>query len=127
MSAESELFTALAGDAPLVAVVGTRIYPDLVPQDKALPAIALFRTETRPINTIHGGPPLGADVAIEVWCMAETRLAANSLAALCVDAIPASEFVTVDQRSDIVPLAEKEEGNGILASVLTVEFLEVAV
>ena len=39
MSAESELFAALAGSTGLSALVGDRIYPDAIPENKALPAV----------------------------------------------------------------------------------------
>jgi len=39
MSAESDLYTVLAGYAPLTALVSTRIYPDAIPEDKPLPAV----------------------------------------------------------------------------------------
>lgn len=39
MSAESDLYAVLAGYAPLVALVSTRIYPDTIPEDKPLPAV----------------------------------------------------------------------------------------
>ena len=39
MSAETALYAVLAGYAPLTALVSTRIYPDAIPEDKALPAV----------------------------------------------------------------------------------------
>ena len=39
MSAETELFAALVGAAGLSALVGDRIYPDAIPENKALPAV----------------------------------------------------------------------------------------
>jgi len=44
MSAESDLYTVLAGYAPLTALVSTRIFPDAIPEDKALPAV-VYSTE----------------------------------------------------------------------------------
>ena len=124
MSAEAVAFSALSGAAPVTAVVGTKIYPDLVPAERPLPAIAAFRVETRPLNTIHGGVPIGYDVALEIWCMAETRLEANEIAELCRDPLTAAQFVIIGQRSDMVPVPEGEEGDGILASVVTAEYFE---
>jgi len=124
VSAEAVAYSALSGDAPLIAVVGTKIYPDVVPAERPLPAIAVFRLESRPLNTIHGGAPLGADVPVEIWCMAETRLQANEIAALCLDPLTAALFTIIGQRSDMVPVPEGEEANGILASVVTAEYFE---
>ena len=45
MSAESDLYAVLAGYAPLTALVSTRIYPDAIPEDQALPAV-VFSTES---------------------------------------------------------------------------------
>lgn len=44
MSAETELYAVLAGSAGLAALVGTRIYPDAIPEDQALPA-AVYSVE----------------------------------------------------------------------------------
>ena len=45
MSAESDLYTALSGYAGLTALVSTRIFPDAIPEDKALPAV-VYSTES---------------------------------------------------------------------------------
>ncbi len=39
MSAETALYAVLSGYAPLTALVSTRIFPDAIPEDKALPAV----------------------------------------------------------------------------------------
>lgn len=39
MSAETELYAVLAGYSALTALVSTRIFPDAIPEDKALPAV----------------------------------------------------------------------------------------
>ena len=40
MSAESDLYAALTADVALAALVAERIYPDAIPQDEPLPAVA---------------------------------------------------------------------------------------
>ena len=39
MSAETALYAVLSAYAPLTALVSTRIFPDAIPEDKALPAV----------------------------------------------------------------------------------------
>lgn len=58
MSAESDLYAALAGHAPLTALVSTRIYPDAIPEDKPLPAV-VYSTEA----------------AAPEWCLNDTAAA----------------------------------------------------
>lgn len=80
MSAESLAYSLLSADDDIIALVNDRIFPDFVPQDKTLPAIAIIRTETIYVSTIHSGEPVAIQVTLEIWCLAATRLAADQLA-----------------------------------------------
>ncbi len=53
MSLESDLYTALTGNAALTALVGTRIKPDVLPQGTTPPAIAYQRIST-PRHQVFG-------------------------------------------------------------------------
>jgi Protein of unknown function (DUF3168) len=79
VSAESTVYGWLAGHAALSALVGARIYPDVIPQDTVLPAIAYARSGTEHVSTIHGGVA-GALVTVQVQSWADTRTAAEAAA-----------------------------------------------
>jgi hypothetical protein len=79
MSAESEIYSILSAHAGVNALVDGRIYPDLVPLEKAAPYIGFERVGTRPVSTIHG-TILGNDVQMVIACWANTRLEAESIA-----------------------------------------------
>jgi hypothetical protein len=53
MSAETVAYAALSAAAAVTTLVSTRIYPDFVPQEKTLPAVAINRAATEYITTIH--------------------------------------------------------------------------
>ena len=54
MSAESDLLALLTGHAPLVSLVGTRIYRDVQPEGGAYPCVVFVLATTDPVVTIHG-------------------------------------------------------------------------
>ncbi len=99
MSAETELHTALAGDAPLAAAVAARIYPDFLAQEINLPAVVYQRSETEYVTTVHDGLVHGSRVTMEVWCLHNTRIGAESLADLVETAI-ANVLLPVDRRPE---------------------------
>lgn len=99
MSAEASLYSLLSTAAPVTAFVATRVYPDVAPQDSALPAIVFERNATEYLNTIHG-TTVGTRVTLEVWCMAEGRTAAEGLADAVLQAVAGTEFVPVGRRAE---------------------------
>ena len=52
MAAEATIFSLLSGAAPVTALVTSRIYPSVRPQDGALPCVVFERMETEVIQTI---------------------------------------------------------------------------
>ncbi len=99
MSAEASLYALLSNAAPVTALVAARVYPDVAPQESALPAIVFERANTEYLNTIHG-TTVGARVTLEVWCMAEGRSAAEALADAVLSAASGTDFVPVGRRAD---------------------------
>jgi len=97
MSAETDLYAVLTGAAGVVALVGNRIYPDVVAEEAALPAIAYQRSATEFLNTIHGTAPLGETASIEITCVATTRPGANAVANAVVASLAGTEFIAIDQ------------------------------
>lgn len=85
MSAETELYAALSGSAGIAALVSTRIYPDAIPEDQALPAIVFGRAGSDPIVALDN--TVLADVArLNVTAWATTRASAEA----CADAVCAA-------------------------------------
>ena len=79
MSAESTLYGILSTAAGVTALVGTRIYPDLIPEEKATPYIGYERVSTDPIGTLEN-TILSEKIGLMVACWADTRIAAEQLA-----------------------------------------------
>lgn len=106
MSAESDAYSAVIGYPAAAALVGDRVYPDFVPLEKALPAVAITRVDTEYINTIHGDAPVGSAVTLEMWCMAESRLESITLADTVELAAAAAGFLVVGRRPEFDPEAD---------------------
>lgn len=104
MSAETSLYTALTADAAVTAIVGSgsaaRVYPDVVPQEIDLPAVAYARAETEYVTTVHSSVPAGEKVTLAVWCMAEKRSDADALADAAIAAAAAASFTPISRRAD---------------------------
>lgn len=119
MSAETDLNAALKAAAGVTAIVGSgdsaRIYPDLVPQERALPAVAYGRADTEYTTTIHTSTPIGETPIIDVWCMHTTRAGADALAAAVLAAAGGAGF-QLRSRSAIPPDNEQ----AVLGTVLQV-------
>lgn len=79
MSAETELYAALSGRAGLTALVSTRIYPDAIPENAALPAVVYVRSNTSPYYTI-GGILVAEDVKFAITAWSESRTNAEAVA-----------------------------------------------
>ena len=118
MSAETALFAALSGAPAVTAIVGagaaTRIYPDVVPQEIELPAVAFLRGATEYVHTLSA---LAVDqrATLDVICLAETRLAAEQLGDAVEAACVSARQPPASRRADY------DHENGIWATVLTVD------
>lgn len=117
MSAEADLYTTLSGDTSVMSLVDDRVYPDVVPQDRDLPAVAYSRVGTEYVNSIHGAA-LAQRATLEVFCMAARREDAEEICDAVSDAVRPSAFVTVGRR------AEFDSEQLVWASVLTVDYWE---
>jgi len=89
MSAETQLYAVLSGRAGLVALVGDRIYPDAIPEEKALPAVVFLRASTAPVHTIAGAL-VCEDVHFAITAWATGRNAAEAVADEIAAALAAS-------------------------------------
>lgn len=89
MSAESDLHGWLSGHAALTALVGTRIYPDAMPEAGAYPAVVFSRVATEPILTI-GSLVAGEFVTFAIGCWARSRTDVDAVAVAVIGALVAS-------------------------------------
>lgn len=119
MSAETVAYSTLSGASGVTNISGTRIYPDFVPSEIAVPAVAISRVNTEYTTTIHSGVPVGVDVILEIWCMADTRKVAEQLADAVVSAMGTAGFVMQDRSPEF------DSESKIFAAVLTVRYHEL--
>lgn len=80
MTVEVGLMVYLEADAPLAALVGTRLYPNVLPQrNLTLPAIVWQRIATTRVNSLSGPSGL-ATPRFQFTCWAATYAAAQAVA-----------------------------------------------
>ncbi len=79
MSAETDLYAALTARAGLVAIVGTRIYPDAIPEEQDLPAVVYQRSSTS-LTTTLANVTVVEEVRFGISAWATTRTVAESIA-----------------------------------------------
>lgn len=98
MSAETQLYATLSAHAGLTALVGTRIYPDAIPENSALPAVVYIRANTVPTYSI-GGVLLCEEVRLALSGWSKTRAEAEAVADQVQAALQASGNPITDRNS----------------------------
>jgi len=111
MSAESALYTILSTASGVTALVSLRIYPDLIPEEKATPYIGYERASTDPLTTLEG-TVLAERVGMVIACWADTRIAAEQLADAVRTAMLGKGWKADSRGSEI------DESTGRLAATL---------
>lgn len=106
MSAETLIYGTLTASAGVIAIVSTRIYPDFLAQEIVLPAIVTQRAESEYVNTIHTGAAVATRITMDTWCLAATRIGAETLADAVETALPVGLFVLTDRRIEFDPDTE---------------------
>lgn len=76
---EEALVAELLADVSVSGLIGTRVYPLLIPQDAILPAIA-YQTIGAPDDYRHDGASEYRDVRMQLTCQADNYAAAKGLA-----------------------------------------------
>lgn len=84
---EAGLWSALTGSARVAGLVSDRVFPEVIPQDATLPAVAYQRV-SGPRGTFHGGATGMAQARIQLTITAETYSAAKEVAAAVRDLFP---------------------------------------
>lgn len=100
MSAETLIYSTLSGAAGVTAIVALRIHPDFLAQEISLPAIVNQRADSEYINTIHSGLPVAIKVTMDTFCLASTRIGAETLADAVEVALPAGGFRVSGRRPE---------------------------
>jgi len=80
VNVEQQIYSVLAADSAVAALVGTRIHPILLPQNVIMPAISYQRITTVPQNGLQGHHSID-QVRVQVDSWASTYAGAKSLAA----------------------------------------------
>lgn len=80
MSYQSDLYTALTGNAGLTAVVGTNIYPDIADQTATAPYIVYYISSTRG-ETSHDGERTieFPQITLTVWAKTKAQAISTSV------------------------------------------------
>jgi hypothetical protein len=77
---EEAVYSRLSGNVAVAALVSTRIYPNKIPQEAALPAVAYQRISARRVKA-HAAPTGLARVRVQVTCVARSYSEVKGLAA----------------------------------------------
>ena len=85
MNAEGAIRAAILGSAPVTALVGTRVYPMMLPQGPTFPAIVYQRISTVPDMLVDG--PGFAPIRMQLSMWATTCDGARTLADAVVTAL----------------------------------------
>lgn len=117
MAAEDALYTLLSGAAGVTALVATRIYPDVLPEDCAYPAVVFARTGTETYVGI-GNQVFGADVQLSIGCWGKTRTSVDAVAAAVEAALSGTAFLRTGRESAF------DAETGLYAAQLGAEYFE---
>ena len=77
---EEAVYSRLTGNAGVSALVSTRVYPNKIPQEAALPALAYQRISARRVKA-HAAPTGLARVRVQVTCVSRSYSEVKALAA----------------------------------------------
>jgi Protein of unknown function (DUF3168) len=122
VSSESAIYAALVGDAPTMAYISVsgaspdeaKVYPDVIPENVSVPAIAYQRTDTEFVQTVDGAAIKGETATFEISCVATTRTTADLLADAAQDALAGAGFYLLGRG------VQQQDDQKLWATVLTV-------
>ena len=77
---EEAVYSRLTGNVAVAAMVSTRVYPNKIPQEAALPAVAYQRISARRVKA-HAAPTGLARVRVQVTCVSRSYSEVKALAA----------------------------------------------
>lgn len=102
MSVETDLYSTLAAAAGVTALVSTRIYPGVAPENAALPYIVYSLTNTERLSTLLGSGD-DARYQMQIDCVANTYTSGKAVAAAVVAALQGNGYqqFTYDLYDDV--------------------------
>ena len=112
MSPEATLNSLLTGATALTALVGTRIYPDVLPAETTYPAVVFAREKTERTVSITGRV-FGSAVIFHVAAWGASRTQVDAVADQIEAAIDASSAMVLGDRT-----ASYDPETDLFASVL---------
>ena len=92
MSIESELYDTLSGAAGVTALVSTRIYPNLVPENTANPCIDYSLISGTRFHTLMGQNDMRRGV-VQISCHADTYAGAKAVADAVIAALQGNGYL----------------------------------
>lgn len=102
MSAETDVYAALSGAAGVTALVSTRIYPNVRPQDSDVPCVVYDRSGTEVIQSIHG-TVLATIPRVDLTAVSATRAECEAVSNAVATALVAAGFNYLDRVAEYVP------------------------
>lgn len=111
MMTPTALYSLLVADAPLLALVSTRIYPSQAPQGVTAPYIVWFRIASRPMQT-HGEPTQNQFDLVQFSIFASTFTATEAIALALVTALDGVALSTGD-----IPTLQNRRDGGYISAV----------
>ena len=114
MSLDTDLRAALAGNAGITALVGTRIVADRMEEGAARPFI-VFSRATTDYQTGLDGTVLAERATFDVQCWADTRASAEAVCDAAATAVRAAGFLTTGRRAEFDPESD------LWAAVLSID------
>lgn len=75
-----DVYSVLSVDATLIGLVADRIFPNVAPQDTALPFIVTELVSSSPNYCVDGGPNAGDTDTVQISCYAATGDGASDMA-----------------------------------------------
>lgn len=77
---EEAIYSILTGDSRVASIVGTRVYPVIVPQPATLPVLVYSRISTVDDPLTHSGPANVVKAVYQILCLHPTITGAKTLA-----------------------------------------------
>lgn len=115
MSAENQLYAVLSRSPEIQGFVGDRIYPDIIPEKKPLPAVVFTNPETQRIKGLNGEVhAVRTRFTIASW--AATRTAADAIAAAVAVALDA------EGQTPEAPFGASDPETGCFAGIVEVDW-----
>ena len=95
MSIETTLYSTLANNATVAALVSARIYPALAPESAAFPYLTYFNVAGSRISTLPGVGD-GVRKRIQINCNAETYAGSKTLGSAVIGALEGNGYLDLE-------------------------------